>query len=515
MAAKVFTEENMVKLRNLDEDSIQENLHNRFKQEQIYTYVGTVLIAINPFRMLPLYTPDVLERYHENGALGQSPHTYAIADNAYRNLIRDWKDQSIVVSGESGAGKTETTKHVLEYLTEMSNAVHPLTASDETPLEDQCISAQMILEAFGNAKTVRNDNSSRYGKWIEIIFGRAGNIKGAIIQTYLLEKSRVITLDPGERSYHVFYQLCAAAAADSKLNEALLFKQAGGPSPKNFAYLATSGTYECAGVTDADEFERLKLALAAFDITGESMLAIMKLVAAIMHLGNVKFKSQVQRKLGCDVDGCAVTTKPALEAAASLLGLTYAALETALIERNYTTGGETAVIRDRPATRTMPAMLCRRRCTRACSHTCATKSISSLAAVAWAQRRSAARSASWISSGLRFCRPTRLSSCASTSAMRSCRATSTRSAFALSSRSTRRRASTSSMLPTKTTRPAWSCWKTSRTQAGSRAAFSRWWRRSSPPREGATRSCWRKWRRSTRSMPTSARRQRMGPTPSR
>ena len=123
-----------------------------------------------------------------------------------------------------------------------------------------------------------------------------------------------------------------------------MFKVAGGPAPKNFAYLATSGTYECAGIKDGDEFDRLKAALAAFELTGDAALAIFKLVAAIMHLGNVKFKAQVQRKGGCDVDGCAVVQKGPLEAAATLLGVTTAALETALIERNYTTGGETAVI---------------------------------------------------------------------------------------------------------------------------------------------------------------------------
>jgi len=250
----------------------------------------------------------------------------------------------------------------------MSNSVHPPSDTNETPLEDQCISAQtvrrslcptssrlasrgraaQILESFGNAKTVRNDNSSRYGKWIEVIFGRAGQIKGAIIQTYLLEKTRVVSLDPGERSYHVFYQVLAAAKADPALADALLLRVAGGPDPKNFGYLLQSGTYTLTAVKDVDEFEKLRVALKAFGLVDDKELALWKVVAAIMHLGNVKFKAQTLRRSGSDLDGCKVVDAKPLDAAAQLLGVTHAALEKALVERSYTTGGETALIPRKP-----------------------------------------------------------------------------------------------------------------------------------------------------------------------
>ena len=224
---------------------------------------------------------------------------------------------------------------------------------------------------------MRNDNSSRYGKWIEVIFGRAGQIKGAIIQTYLLEKTRVVSLDPGERSYHIFYQarvvmghefnasnphdsgadplalplpqLLAGAKLDAQLCSDCLFKVAGGPEPKNYGYPAQSNMYTLEQVKDSDEFDKLKSAMAAFNLTGDKATSIFKVVAAILHLGNLKFKAQVLRRQGSDIDGCKVVDAKPMEAAAQLLGVTPAALEKALCERSYTTLGETAIIPRTPA----------------------------------------------------------------------------------------------------------------------------------------------------------------------
>jgi len=182
------------------------NLKERYLKDQIYCGVGAILIAINPFKRLPLYTPDIIEKYNKRGNKMLPPHPFDIADKAYKTLLEVETNQSILVSGESGAGKTETTKQCLMFLADV--------AGSKANIEQRVLSVNPILEAFGNAKTLRNDNSSRFGRFSEIILDNEKRIAGAQIQSYLLEKSRVGYQQNGERNYHIFYQLCRSDWAE-------------------------------------------------------------------------------------------------------------------------------------------------------------------------------------------------------------------------------------------------------------------------------------------------------------
>ncbi|MFS7988914.1 putative myosin ATPase [Helianthus anomalus] len=213
--------DDMTKLAYLHEPGVLRNLKSRFDMDEIYTYTGNILIAVNPFKRIPnLYDKSVMEKY-KGIALGElNPHPYAIADMAYRQMVNEGISQSILVSGESGAGKTESTKNLMQYLAYMGGR----HGADERSVEQQVLESNPVLEAFGNAKTVRNNNSRftkafcgesfsygvRFGKFVELQFNEIGKISGAAIRTYLLERSRVCQVSDPERSYHCFYMLCAA-----------------------------------------------------------------------------------------------------------------------------------------------------------------------------------------------------------------------------------------------------------------------------------------------------------------
>ncbi|RZC68060.1 hypothetical protein C5167_031318 [Papaver somniferum] len=233
------------------------------------TYTGSILVAVNPFAKLPhLYNVHMMEQY-KGAPLGElSPHVFAIGDASYRAMKNERRSQSILVSGESGAGKTETTKLVMQYLTYVGGRA----AGDDRTVEQQILESNPLLEAFGNARTVRNDNSSRFGKFVEIHFDASGRISGAAVRSYLLERSRVVQITDPERNFHCFYQLCASGkvAEKHKLDH-----------PSNFRYLNQSKTYELDGRSNAKEYMKTK---AAMDIE-----AIFRTLAAILHLGNIEF----------------------------------------------------------------------------------------------------------------------------------------------------------------------------------------------------------------------------------
>ncbi|KAH9785068.1 Myosin-6 [Citrus sinensis] len=199
--------DDMTKLAYLHEPGVLQNLRSRYDMNEIYTYTGSILIAVNPFRRLPhLYDSHMMAQY-KGAAFGElSPHPFAVADAAYRQMINEGISQSILVSGESGAGKTESTKQLMRYLAYMGGRA----AAEGRSVEKKVLESNPVLEAFGNAKTVRNNNSSRFGKFVEIQFDRSGRISGAAIRTYLLERSRVCQVSDPERNYHCFYMLCAA-----------------------------------------------------------------------------------------------------------------------------------------------------------------------------------------------------------------------------------------------------------------------------------------------------------------
>ncbi|CAO2047305.1 unnamed protein product [Urochloa humidicola] len=269
--------DDMTKLTYLNEPGVLYNLKKRYALNEIYTYTGSILIAVNPFTRLPhLYNEYMMEQY-KGIRLGElSPHVFAVADASYRAMVNESRSQSILVSGESGAGKTETTKLIMQYLTFVGGRA----ALDDRTVEQQVLESNPLLEAFGNAKTVRNDNSSRFGKFVEIQFDASGRISGAAIRTYLLERSRVVQITDPERNFHCFYQLCSSG------KDAELYKLGHASS---FHYLNQSRTYDLEGTNNEDEYWKTKRAMDIVGISRKDQDAIFRTLAAILHLGNIEF----------------------------------------------------------------------------------------------------------------------------------------------------------------------------------------------------------------------------------
>ncbi|XP_076892183.1 myosin-6-like [Bidens hawaiensis] len=248
--------DDMTKLAYLHEPGVLENLKSRYNMDEIYTYTGNILIAVNPFKKIPhLYDKHMMGQY-KGASLGElSPHPYAIADASYRQMVNEGISQSILVSGESGAGKTESTKNLMQYLAYMGGRPG---AQGQRSVEQQVLESNPVLEAFGNAKTVRNNNSSRFGKFVEIQFNDRGKISGAAIRTYLLERSRVVKK----------YKLA---------------------KPQTFHYLNQTNCYELSGVDESKEYLATRKAMDVVGITSNEQEAIFRIVAAILHLGNIEF----------------------------------------------------------------------------------------------------------------------------------------------------------------------------------------------------------------------------------
>ncbi|EEE50904.1 hypothetical protein OsJ_31412 [Oryza sativa Japonica Group] len=269
--------DDMTKLVYLHEPGVLCNLARRYGFNEIYTYTGRILIAVNPFAKLPhLYDMHMMEQYRGVQFGELSPHVFAVTDASYRAMVSEDRSQSILVSGESGAGKTETTKLIMRYLTFVGGR----STGDIRSVEQQVLESNPLLEAFGNARTVRNDNSSRFGKFVEIQFDKSGRISGAAVRTYLLERSRVVQISESERNYHCFYQLCASGQDADKYKLA---------HPRNFNYLNQSHTYELEGVNEAEEYLKTRRAMDIVGISFSHQEAIFRTVAAILHLGNIEF----------------------------------------------------------------------------------------------------------------------------------------------------------------------------------------------------------------------------------
>uniref|UniRef100_A0A8I3WTU5 Unconventional myosin-VI n=1 Tax=Callithrix jacchus TaxID=9483 RepID=A0A8I3WTU5_CALJA len=338
-------------LMYLNEATLLHNIKVRYSKDRIYTYVANILIAVNPYFDIPkIYSSETIKSYQGKSLGTRPPHVFAIADKAFRDMKVLKMSQSVIISGESGAGKTENTKFVLRYLTESYG-----TGQD---IDDRIVEANPLLEAFGNAKTVRNNNSSRFGKFVEIHFNEKSSVVGGFVSHYLLEKSRICVQGKEERNYHIFYRLCAGASED--IREKLHLS-----SPDNFRYLNRGCTryfanketdkqilqnrkspeYVKAGslkdplLDDHGDFIRMCTAMKKIGLDDEEKLDLFRVVAGVLHLGNIDFE-----EAGSTSGGCNLKNKSAqsLEYCAELLGLDQDDLRVSLTTRvMLTTAGGT------------------------------------------------------------------------------------------------------------------------------------------------------------------------------
>ncbi|XP_029684521.1 unconventional myosin-VIIb [Takifugu rubripes] len=310
--------DDMIRLGDLHEAGLLRNLLVRHKEGIIYTYTGSILVAVNPYQLLPIYTIEQVQMYTDRRLGEMPPHVFAIADSCYFNMRRNRKNQCCVISGESGAGKTESTKLMLQFLAAVSG--------QHSWIEQQVLEANPILEAFGNAKTVRNDNSSRFGKYIDISFTEAGAIKGARIEQYLLEKSRVCRQAPQERNYHIFYYMLEGMPAEKKKTLSL-------GRASDYNYLTMGKCTSCEGRDDLMEYSHLCSAMKILMFSENDSWEIFKLLAAVLHLGNVKFEGTTINNL----EVCNIVKSSHFSMASQLLEVDSKELEQSLTQRSFMT----------------------------------------------------------------------------------------------------------------------------------------------------------------------------------
>uniref|UniRef100_M4B5D7 Myosin-like protein n=1 Tax=Hyaloperonospora arabidopsidis (strain Emoy2) TaxID=559515 RepID=M4B5D7_HYAAE len=338
--------EDLIQLPHLHEPGICHTLSERFKINEIYTLTGEILLAINPFQPLGIYTDKITRKYIRNGdkrVLGQDvpdmpPHVYSIADKAYRSLMSpighgargSAVNQSILVSGESGAGKTETTKFVMNYLATISQ--HKNTSAESSVMK-QVLSSNPILESFGNARTIRNDNSSRFGKFIKMEFSAEGSLIGASIQTYLLEKVRLAYQAESERNYHIFYEIVAGATAEEKKRWNL-------KALNTFHYLNQSTCVKRKdGVNDAEQFVVLKTAMQTMGFNEDDMESIFVTISALLHIGNLEF-DEIHQASGTEGSEISSTCNDSMKVVLDYLETDKQGLEQAICNRNIQTKDE-------------------------------------------------------------------------------------------------------------------------------------------------------------------------------
>uniref|UniRef100_A0AAR2KV15 Myosin heavy chain 7 n=1 Tax=Pygocentrus nattereri TaxID=42514 RepID=A0AAR2KV15_PYGNA len=321
--------EDMAMFTFLHEPAVLFNLKERYAAWMIYTYSGLFCVTVNPYKWLPVYNQEVVVAYRGKKRTEAPPHIFSISDNAYQYMLSDRENQSVLITGESGAGKTVNTKRVIQYFASIAATTGKKDSAMEKKgtLEDQIIQCNPALEAFGNAKTIRNDNSSRFGKFIRIHFGVSGKLASADIETYLLEKSRVTYQLKAERDYHIFYQILSQRKPE--LLEMLLITS----NPYDYAYIS-QGETQVASINDADELIATDEAFDVLGFTQEEKNGIYKLTGAIMHFGNTKFK-QKQREEQAEADGTEDTDKVAY-----LMGLNSADLIKGLCHPRVKVGNE-------------------------------------------------------------------------------------------------------------------------------------------------------------------------------
>ncbi|XP_063149940.1 unconventional myosin-Ia-like isoform X2 [Candoia aspera] len=308
----------LVLLEPLTEDSLMQNLKKRFEHKEIYTYIGNVVISLNPYQPLPIYSAKMVEEYKNCNFFAVKPHIYAIADDAYRSLKDQDKDQCILITGESGAGKTEASKLVMSYVAAVCGK-----GEEVNRVKEQLLQSNPVLEAFGNAKTIRNDNSSRFGKYMDIEFDFKGDPLGGVINNYLLEKSRVVHHVKGERNFHIFYQLLSGGS-DQLLKQLKL--------ERNFSlynYLNKEGA-SLQGTDFAANFKAVQDAMRAIGFTSSQMSEVLEVTAVVLKLGNVQFGEQFQAG---GAQSCVIQSDKVVQEICQLIQLDKTILEQALSSR--------------------------------------------------------------------------------------------------------------------------------------------------------------------------------------
>ncbi|XP_017584218.1 unconventional myosin-Ib isoform X5 [Corvus cornix cornix] len=304
----------MVLLEPLNEDSFINNLKKRFDHNEVYTYIGSVVISINPYRSLPIYTPEKVEEYRNRNFYELSPHIFALADEAYRSLRDQDKDQCILITGESGAGKTEASKLVMSYVAAVCGK-----GAEVNQVKEQLLQSNPVLEAFGNAKTARNDNSSRFGKYMDIEFDFKGDPLGGVISNYLLEKSRVVKQPRGERNFHIFYQILSGAS------EEFLCKLKLERDFSRYNYLGLDSA-RVNGVDDASNFRTVRNAMQIVGFMDHETQSVFEVVAAVLKLGNIEFKPESRAN---GLDESKIKDKNELKEICELTGIDQSVLERA------------------------------------------------------------------------------------------------------------------------------------------------------------------------------------------
>ncbi|XP_040983756.1 unconventional myosin-Vb-like [Aquila chrysaetos chrysaetos] len=316
--------DDLVALSYLHEPAVLHSLRRRFVEANaIYTYCGVILVAINPYKPLPIYEEEVIYAYsgHEIGDM--DPHIFALAEEAYKQMVRFGKNQSLIISGESGAGKTASAKYAMRYFTTVGGCLC------DSSMEEKVLASSPLMEAFGNARTTRNDNSSRFGKYIEIGFSQA-RVTGATIKTYLLEKSRVTFHAKAERNYHIFYQLCASAALPE-------LQGLGLRGAESFHYTCQGQCTAAQSTNDVADLDSTRHAFSLLGVPEANQLELFSILAAILHLGNIVVRGRDRRGDGCFVE----PADKALGLFCMLLGVEASQVMRWLCHRKLVTAGET------------------------------------------------------------------------------------------------------------------------------------------------------------------------------
>ncbi|KFP67592.1 Unconventional myosin-Vb, partial [Cariama cristata] len=314
--------DDLVALSYLHEPAVLHSLRRRFLEANtIYTYCGIILVAINPYKPLPIYEKEVIYAYSGREMGDMDPHIFALAEEAYKQMVRFGKNQSLIISGESGAGKTASAKYAMRYFTTVGGCLC------DSSMEEKVLASSPIMEAFGNAKTTRNDNSSRFGKYIEIGFSQA-HVTGATIKTYLLEKSRVTFQAKAERNYHIFYQLCASAALPE-------LQGLGLRGAETFHYTCQGQCPAAQGTNDAADLDSTRHAFSLLGVPETDQLELFGILAAILHLGNIVVKGRDRRSVPLQ------PTDEALGLFCALLGVEASQVMRWLCHRKLVTAGET------------------------------------------------------------------------------------------------------------------------------------------------------------------------------